>query len=265
MEAMDLGNILAFSAIESGLVIVIAETGYRWHNLRGDEAKAQELNEARFKCIVAIILFIFFIIFLIAYSIHTRSGHVEEEEQWGAVTVNSKADDVPMEEKVYRKYVNSTYIGYIDKETESPNGEGTMRYDNGDVYVGNWVNGEREGYGEMKYSNGDVYAGDWKDGVRYGDGTYIWKEGGEYTGEYKNDMRDGEGIYTGWTGYLETYGWIGTYTGMSKNDKFEGEGKFEFSNGDRFEGDFSENELWDGRYIRNDGTEFLIENGVPIG
>jgi 1-phosphatidylinositol-4-phosphate 5-kinase len=38
-------------------------------------------------------------------------------------------------------------------------------------YSGYWKDGLPEGRGEMKYGNGDVYSGDFVNGVREGKGT----------------------------------------------------------------------------------------------
>jgi hypothetical protein len=40
-------------------------------------------------------------------------------------------------------------------------GKGTMKYFNGDVYEGGWIEDKKHGKGIMKYSNNDVYEGDW--------------------------------------------------------------------------------------------------------
>jgi len=39
-----------------------------------------------------------------------------------------------------------------------------MTYSNGDVYEGDWRDGNPHGKGKMTYSNGHVYEGDWRDG-----------------------------------------------------------------------------------------------------
>ena len=43
------------------------------------------------------------------------------------------------------------------------NGQGTMKYENGNVYVGELKNDERHGQGKMTYKDGSVYEGLWID------------------------------------------------------------------------------------------------------
>jgi len=51
--------------------------------------------------------------------------------------------------------------------------EGTMEYNNGDKYVGDWKNDEREGTGVLTYANGDKYEGDWKKDMKDGKGFLL--------------------------------------------------------------------------------------------
>lgn len=74
------------------------------------------------------------------------------------------------------KYPNGNiYDGDID-ENRVPYGEGTMIYPphansvNGDVYEGNWENGQRSGRGTMTYANGEVWVGIWQNGRKIGRG-----------------------------------------------------------------------------------------------
>jgi len=78
----------------------------------------------------------------------------------------------------------------------SRHGQGTMKWPNGDEYVGDWKNDKMDGQGIMTWSNGDLYEGDWKDDVMNGQGTYIWANGDEYTGSWRNGMQDGQGTFT---------------------------------------------------------------------
>ena len=52
----------------------------------------------------------------------------------------------------------------------------------------------REGVGILTYSDGDKYVGEWKDGQKNGQGTYTWSNGNKYVGEYKDGKINGHGI-----------------------------------------------------------------------
>ena len=49
--------------------------------------------------------------------------------------------------------------------------------------------------GTHKYSNGDIYIGGFKNGLKDGKGKYIWKSGDQYDGEWIDDMKDGMGRF----------------------------------------------------------------------
>ena len=53
------------------------------------------------------------------------------------------------------------------------NGRGAYRYDNGNIYVGDFVNGAQTGKGTYTWAyNGDKYEGDFVNGAQTGKGTY---------------------------------------------------------------------------------------------
>jgi len=45
-----------------------------------------------------------------------------------------------------------------------PDGQGIMKYADGDVYEGEFKDGKPHGQGIMKYADGDVYEGEWEYG-----------------------------------------------------------------------------------------------------
>lgn len=47
-------------------------------------------------------------------------------------------------------------------------GEGIMKFENGDVYKGNYKDDKRSGFGVYTWSNGDTYDGEWVDDLRHG-------------------------------------------------------------------------------------------------
>lgn len=86
------------------------------------------------------------------------------------------------------------------------NGDGYMRYTNGDEYNGLWKDDKREGPGKMTFANGDVFDGMWKDDMMHGDScTFISHEGwtqtgrwanGEYLGSYEELNKEYEELIT---------------------------------------------------------------------
>jgi MORN repeat len=60
----------------------------------------------------------------------------------------------------------------------------TLTYANGDVYVGETVNGKRQGEGVYTYKDGRRYTGAWQDDKRQGQGTMTFPNGDKYVGEF---------------------------------------------------------------------------------
>jgi len=50
------------------------------------------------------------------------------------------------------------------RENGYRDGKGTMTYNDGSKYVGDFMHGKRHGPGSMTYNNGDVYTGVWEHG-----------------------------------------------------------------------------------------------------
>ena len=73
----------------------------------------------------------------------------------------------------------------INKEIKNNNGR----------YVGQVVNGLREGKGIFYYNNGDRYEGDWRNGLREGKGIYYYNNGDKYEGDWRNNKKEGKGIF----------------------------------------------------------------------
>ena len=57
-------------------------------------------------------------------------------------------------------------------------------YDDGDRYVGQIINGLREGKGTYYYNNGDRYEGDWRNDKMEGKGIFYFNNGNRQMGDY---------------------------------------------------------------------------------
>ena len=91
---------------------------------------------------------------------------------------------------------------------------GPFKYKNGDIYLGQYKDGERTGFGKQVYADGNVYEGYWKNDKREGYGRSVSQDGGIYRGEFNDDKPNGWGSYQ----YLT----VEKYTGEWKEGKVHG-------------------------------------------
>ena len=78
------------------------------------------------------------------------------------------------------------------------------------------------------------YVGQVVNGLREGKGICYWEDGDRYEGDYRNDNKEGKGIY-----YFNREPFKGDrYEGDERNDKAEGKGVYYYHNGDRMMGDY---------------------------
>ena len=63
-------------------------------------------------------------------------------------------------------------------------GQGTMTYEDGGRYVGQWHNGLRHGQGAMTYEDGMKHVGQWDFGVPHLKGTITYEDGRKFVGQW---------------------------------------------------------------------------------
>lgn len=112
---------------------------------------------------------------------------------------------------------------------------GAYTYDDGEKYIGEWQNDERNGHGTYTYANGNKYVGDYKDNKKNGQGTFTWASGAEYVGEFKDDKRNGQGSYSFTNG--------AEYVGEYKDDNRNGQGTYTYPDGSKEVGTWGNNKL----------------------
>ena len=113
-------------------------------------------------------------------------------------------------------------------------------------YVGQVVNGLREGKGIEYYNDGNRYEGDFRNDKREGKGIYYYNDGDRYEGDFRNDKKEGKGIF-----YFNNGN---RYEGDFRNDNREGKGIMYWNDGDRYEGDYR-NDKREGKGIYYYNTE----------
>jgi hypothetical protein len=166
--------------------------------------------------------------------------------------------------------VYQTFDTFFLKYTSVPHGQGTMQYDNGDVYSGQWKDGEYWGRGKFTTDDYD-YDGDWAHGVKRGLGK-LTEKSGTYDGWFENDQKSGPGKKTYPSGAVFLGKWNsdkieGTGTlnylvgGVWYNGEFnanterpEGKGTMKYANGDEFDGHFKKG--------KRDGPGTYLHDGL---
>jgi len=118
--------------------------------------------------------------------------------------------------------VNSLIIAQTKTGCISGNckdGKGTYVFNDGSIYVGEFVNGIIEGFGKLTDKHGNVYTGYFKNNRYDGIGKFERTDGTKYIGEFKEGRRHGLGTQYYSANYKEKGRW--------ENDRFIEEVKFD--------------------------------------
>ena len=143
---------------------------------------------------------------------------------------NNGSSNIKQKKMTEESYENGKYIGEMVNGKRE--GKGTYFFADGDVYEGEWKDGKKEGKGTYYFKDGDIYEGYWKNSDFNGKGIYYYKSGDVYDGDYLDNKRHGKGIYYFIGGSRFEGDWI--------DDKKDGQGVHYFIDGERKMGDFSE-------------------------
>ncbi|MCH2619774.1 MAG: hypothetical protein MKZ83_05430, partial [Candidatus Poseidoniia archaeon] len=125
---------------------------------------------------------------------------------------------------------------------------GNITYANGAKYKGELKDGIPNGQGFLSLPDGGKYVGEFKEGIINGQGTVTLSDGRKYSGEFKEGKKHGQGIYT----YPNGDKYAGGYKDGLKNGLGAltyGKGK---SDGEKFVGEFKDDQMWNGtRFSKN--------------
>lgn len=168
----------------------------------------------------------------------------------------------------------SVYQGEWDQNSHLQNGFGIHTYEDGSTYIGNFVQGKKEGKGVSHNFENLIYEGGFKDDLYDGKGSLKFTEGRTISGKFVSGYLEGEGkeewdngtLYEGKfvksrkQGHgLLTVPKFSTYKGEFFKDKFHGSGKLTMENQTSYEGE------WDKGRMHGKGT-FTWPNGkVYVG
>lgn len=160
-----------------------------------------------------------------------------------------------------------------EPQHEKLHGKGLrFKYDNGDVYEGDFVNGKKHGDGKYTRADGSVFDGEYKNDKKHGRGRCSWANGNSYVGMWADGSQHGHGILLCPDGRRYDGDWRmgkqhgrGTFSN-AEGDIYEGEwkdglkhgkGKMTTKDGHLYDGDWIENKKWGrGRHTRPDKTSY---------
>jgi len=145
--------------------------------------------------------------------------------------------------------------GQLDYEgtfnNNQKNGFGTEKYIDGSIYEGNFVNGEKCGQGKYTFPNGEYYDGNFKNDLYEGEGVYEWPaEGRRYQGQFHLGNMEGNGV----SHYSDGSEYKGKYVGGVK----QGEGSYTWANGQKFSGNWLNNELHGNGILNANGNKYEV-------
>ena len=125
----------------------------------------------------------------------------------------------------------SHYFGYF-KDDFFQSGYGKTINKNGNIYLGEFIDGVANGPGKFMTKNGNVYKGFWTDNKLNGIGFITWENGKSYTGEINKGIFNGIGELYYKNGNI--------YRGEFKNGRMDGIGKIDYKNKKVYMGEFKE-------------------------
>ncbi|VWU51610.1 conserved protein, unknown function [Hepatocystis sp. ex Piliocolobus tephrosceles] len=101
----------------------------------------------------------------------------------------------PKKKKIIEITKERNFYYYGNYSNGLKHNEGLMSYENGDIYVGNWKFGKKNGWGRYIYKKcNSILEGQWKDGnLCYG--KWILPNGVYFIGNFKNNIPTGDGIW----------------------------------------------------------------------
>lgn len=166
---------------------------------------------------------------------HAGLAGLDQFTYTGDTIASASGEDTTVEKVTDAKGSSSHLVS-----GRSRHGYGSIKYDTGSTYAGQWSRGKREGYGEFVFACGDVYKGQWSAGQYQGKGSYTSVDSAghalEYDGEWVRDKMEGHGKYI-----HKSTGDV--YEGGFDNGFRQGFGKHTCANGDVYIGEYEMGEL----------------------
>ena len=155
-------------------------------------------------------------------------------------TADARLESLKMDLNIVRANFEASNNGYIyigQLVEGKKEGKGIIKNPNGDViYDGFFRNDLYEGEGILKLDNGLIYSGNFLKGKRNGRGNLFSNEDKyRYEGEWLDDQKSGRGT--------ETYPDNSCYCGEFLNNKRNGKGDYYLNDGSIYQGEFTDDKI----------------------
>jgi hypothetical protein len=129
-------------------------------------------------------------------------------------------------------------------------GKGTMLFEGGAKYIGDFVGGRMHGQGILYFTSGDKYLGTFVNQQREGQGKYVFTNGNQYIGAFHQSRFEGQGVMSFANG--------DKYNGNWDNDQPNGKGVYSFKSGNEYNGTLSNGEFQGiGTMVYADGSKYV--------
>lgn len=136
--------------------------------------------------------------------------------------------------------LSGVVIGCVFRNGKLVNG--IQRWSNGDQYIGEFKEGQRNGRGKFIWKNGTTYEGQFINDEIHGLGSKLFEDTSTYVGDFRNNLFWGLGTYV-WPDGKQ-------YQGHFVAGQFHGVGVLTLKDGKVFEGNWKEDK-WNGKHTRN--------------
>lgn len=122
------------------------------------------------------------------------------------------------------------YSGEIEPRSMFPEGKGLLEYATGTIYEGEFKQGRATGVGVMKFRDGEVHTGTFVDAKLDGHGSIFYADQSRYEGDMRMGKESGIGKLEFADGAVYEGAFVASY--------FQGKGKIKYADGGTYEGDF---------------------------
>ena len=127
-----------------------------------------------------------------------------------------------------RRHARAAPAPQAAASAKGPTGQVRFKWDNGDVFDGQMLDGKRNGKGRMVWASGQSYDGDWRDDVPVGEGAMVFVNGDRYQGQVRDGIPEGRG--------KKQFANGDTYEGQFNHGIADGEGVHTQKDGSRYTG-----------------------------